>query len=253
MLTLYGVAISPYVRKVKIALWEKGIPFDSRVADPFLGILPDAFVAASPRLEMPTLIDGAFSIFDSTIILEYLEDAYPNPPLRPAAPTDRARARMLEEIADTQLEAAIWALGEIRFFKRAVGAQAEHLTAAAQSDIGRHFDRLERELAAGPYLSGPAFGLGDIALIPPVTAADFFGVSPGSDRPRLADWLGRMRERDSVQRDAADVLTAAASFGERPGVRQCRDHRLEWMLKHGGSDIVCDGLERGTLRLSADA
>jgi glutathione S-transferase/RNA polymerase-associated protein len=253
MLTLYGVAISPYVRKVKIALWEKGIPFESRVADPFLGILPDTFVAASPRLEVPVLVDDDLSIFDSTIILEYLEDAYPNPPLRPAAPADRARARMLEEIADTQLEAAIWALGEIRFFKRAVGAQAEHLTAAAQSAIGRHFDRLERELASRPYLSGLAFGTGDLALVPPVTAAAFFGMGPGSGHPRLSDWLRRMQERDSVQKDATDVLAAATSFGTQAGVRQCRDHRLEWLFRHGGQDIVCQGLERGTLRLSADA
>jgi glutathione S-transferase len=159
---------------------------------------------------------------------------------------------MLEEIADTQLEAAIWALSEIRFFERAVGPQADHLTAAARSAVEKHFDRLERELAGRPYLSGPAFGLGDVALIPPVTAADFFGISPGPDRPRLEDWLRRMRERDSVQKDATDVLTAAASFGAQPGVRQCRDHRLEWMFKHGGRDIVCDGLDRGTLRLSAD-
>jgi glutathione S-transferase/RNA polymerase-associated protein len=250
MITLYGVAISPYVRKVKIALWEKTLPFEMRVADPFLGLLPDDFVAISPRLEVPTLVDDGRAIFDSTIILEYLEDAHPERPLRPADPIDRARVRMLEEIADTQFEAANWALAEIRFHRQIGEAKAEELTAAAGTAIARHFDRLERELAGRPYLSGPAFGVGDVALIPPVTAATFFGFGPGPSHPRLAAWLARMQERDSVQKDTADVLAAAASFGERPGVRQCRDHRLEWMLRHGGEEVVREGLARGTYRFS---
>jgi glutathione S-transferase len=252
MVTLYQVPISPYVRKVKIALWEKDIPFESRLADPLLGLLPEGFAAISPRLEVPTLVDGGIAIFDSTIILEYLEDAYPERPLRPADPVDRARARMLEEIADTQFEAANWVLGEIRFFQRAAGEEAERLTAAAGAAIGRHLDRLEEELAGRPFLSGPTFGLGDVALVPQVTAAGFFGFGPEPRHPRLADWLARVQGRTSVQRDLAEVTAAAATFGERGGVRQYRDHRLEWLCRHGGVDIVLQGLAQGTIRFAPD-
>ena len=61
-----------------------------------------------------------------------------------------------------------------------------------------------------------------------------------------------MRGRASVQQDGAEVVAAAASFGQRSGVRQYRDHRLEWMLKHGGEDIVREGLARGTIKFSPD-
>ena len=65
--------------------------------------------------------DGAVRIFDSTIILEYLDDAYPDPPMRPASAPERARVRMLEEVMDTHFEAINWGLSEIRWFRRAVG------------------------------------------------------------------------------------------------------------------------------------
>ncbi len=259
MVTLYEHPLSPYARKVKIALWEKGIPFESHMPDLF-GDAPKEFAAASPRLEVPTLVADGLSLFDSTIILEYLEDRYPEPPLRAADPADRARARMLEELADTQLEATAWALAEVRFFGRATGAQAEELTAAASAVVARHFDRLERELSTREFLNGPAFGLGDIAFIPLVAALQFFGLQPGPERPRLSAWLGRMFERDSVQKDQAAAMEAVAGFSTaatggsgRRIVRQYRDHRLEWMMKHGGADIVRDGVANGSIKFPPDA
>src|SRR6185503_9373866 len=80
------------------------------------------FAAASPRNEVPALIDGDARIFDSTIILEYLEDKVPSPPLLPRDPAARARARMIEDVCDTLYEAVNWGLSEIRWFKRADGA-----------------------------------------------------------------------------------------------------------------------------------
>jgi glutathione S-transferase len=256
MITLYEHPLSPFARKVKLALWEKGIPFESRVMNLFEQV-PADFARTSPRLEVPTLVDGSLAIFDSTIIVEYLEDRYPEPALRAVDPADRARARMLEEIADTQFEATNWALAEIRFFKRATGAKAEEMTAAGGVAIGKYYDRLEHALAERPYLNGPAFGLGDIALIPPVSAAGFFGFPVGAEHPKLTDWLGRMMARASVQQDQAAVMGAISAFGPaagggRPIVRQYRDHRLEWMLKHGGRDVVVEGLERGTIKFSPD-
>ena len=256
MLTLYEHPLSPYARKVKIALWEKGIHFESRLPD-LMGSLPADFTAASPRLEVPTLVAEGLSIFDSTIILEYIEDRYPQPPLRAADPADRARARMLEELADTQLEAAAWGLAEVRFFGRATGSKADELTAAAGAVVAHHFDRLERELSRRDFLNGPAFGFADIAFIPLVSALGFFGLQPGPERPRLSAWLGRMLERESVQKDQAAAMEAVAGFstmatggGGRPVVRQYRDHRLEWMMKHGGADIVRDGLANGSIKFA---
>src|SRR5207245_3163028 len=128
MLLLYEHRLSPYAEKVKIALAEKGVAVECRLPD-FMSGRDDAFAAANPRLEVPALVDGDTRVFDSTIILEYIEDRWPTPPLLPAAPAERARVRMLEELCDTYVEPISWAAMEIRVFKRAGGALAERLLA----------------------------------------------------------------------------------------------------------------------------
>src|SRR5205823_3010861 len=135
MVLLYEHPLSPYAQKVKIALAEKGVAFECRLPD-FMSGRDDAFAAATPRLEVPALVDGDTRVFDSTIILEYIEDRWPTPPLLPAAPAERARVRMLEELCDTYVEPISWAAMEIRVFKRAGGALAERLLARGAEHAG---------------------------------------------------------------------------------------------------------------------
>jgi len=78
---LYEHPLSPYVQKVKLALMEKGIAFETEIPDILSGGSAE-FAATNPRLEIPALIDGDIKVFDSTIILEYLEDKWPQPPSR---------------------------------------------------------------------------------------------------------------------------------------------------------------------------
>src|SRR5437763_15535584 len=85
MVLVYEHPLSPYAQKVKIALAEKGVAFECRLPD-FMSGRDDAFAAANPRLEVPALVDGDTRVFDSTIILEYIEDRWPTPPLLPVAP-----------------------------------------------------------------------------------------------------------------------------------------------------------------------
>ncbi|HEX4710193.1 glutathione S-transferase family protein, partial [Phenylobacterium sp.] len=146
-ITLYDHPLSPYGQKVKIALREKGLAFET-VSPGGLGAggAAGAFVEANPRAEVPALIDGEVRVFDSTIILEYLEDAYPTPPLLPAAAADRARVRMIEEVMDTHFEPINWGLSELRWFKRAQGEQAKAIEAAAARQIAGFFAWLERQL-----------------------------------------------------------------------------------------------------------
>src|SRR5271154_1361098 len=99
MLTLYEHPLSPYAQKCKIGLLEKAIPFALKLPEAFgSGRAGGDFVAGNPRHEVPALVDGATRIFDSTIILEYLEDKWPEPPMLPADPAERARVRMLEDV-----------------------------------------------------------------------------------------------------------------------------------------------------------
>ena len=120
MIVLFEHPLSPYAQKVKIALAEKAVPFESRLPD-LLGGDPGEFLPLNPRLEVPTLLDGEVAVFDSTIILEYVEERWPNPPLLPVGAAERARVRMLEELCDTYYEAINWAIFEIRVFQRASG------------------------------------------------------------------------------------------------------------------------------------
>src|SRR5215813_5993767 len=108
---LYSGPLSLFSRKVEIALNEKGLPFE-RVMVPFTqaaGYTPKhpAVLAANPKAQVPVLVDGDLTMFDSTLIFEYLEEAYPAPALWPKDPKDRAQARMLELFADEILLPAV--------------------------------------------------------------------------------------------------------------------------------------------------
>src|SRR5260370_27673743 len=108
MLTLYDDVFSPYARKVRIALYEKGVPFE-RVRALHGDCNRTDFLDVNPRAEVPALIDGDFAVYDSTVICEYLEDRYPEPHLYPPDPRKRAKCRLLEDVAHTQLHAAPYA------------------------------------------------------------------------------------------------------------------------------------------------
>ena len=256
MLKLYEHPLSPYAQKVKIALEEKNVPFEATIPNLF-GSDP-AFEAASPRREVPCLIDGAVEVFDSTIILEYLEDKRPKPPLLPADPAERARVRMLEELCDTYYEAINWALAEIRFFQRATGDAAERLVKRAGEQIAGVHAWLERQLGSRTWFNGAAFGWGDLSVVPYVNASAGFGFTPPAGS-RLAAWAERVRERPSVARTMSAARAAMPAF-EQVGalvksgafVREYRDHRLEWMMRSGGRDIVLEGMEKKNVRFAVE-
>ncbi len=261
MLKLYDHPLSPYAQKVKIALREKDQPFEALTPG---GLGPGGaageFLEANPRAEVPALVDGDVRIFDSTIILEYIEDRWPTPPLLPATPAERARVRMLEEAMDTHFEAINWGLSEIRWFKRAEGELERTLLARAASQTRRWFGWLETQLDGRPWFNGEAFGWGDLAVAPYLNGSVGHGLAP--DRgTRLAAWLDRANTRASVAQTAAEAA-ASARASAMPNVaemvrqglfkREYRDHRLEWMIKSGGAQVVIEGLAKDNIRFSPD-
>ena len=259
MITLYDHPLSPYAQKVKISLREKGLAFET-VAPGGLGAggAQGDFVEASPRAEVPALVDGDVRVFDSTIILEYLDDAYPEPAMRPASPADRARVRMLEEVMDTHFEAINWGISEIRWFKRAEGAQADKLLATAKTQTEGFFTWLEAQLGEREWFNGEAFGWGDLSVVPYVNGSIGQG-NPPVRGSKLSDWLARANARSSVAATLAD-MAASASATTMPNVaelvekglfkREYRDHRLEWMIKSGGIDVVLKGLAKDNIRFA---
>ena len=263
MLRLYDHPFSPYAQKVKIALREKGQAFEAPLPNGVgAGGAAGEFVEANPRAEVPALIDGDVKLFDSTIILEYIEDKWPEPPLLPKSPAERARVRLLEEVMDTHYEAINWGLSEVRNFKRATGALAEAIEKRAAEQVQGYFAWLERQLGEREWFNGESFGWGDIAVAPYLNGSQGLGhrVPAGT---HLAAWLKRVNQRPSVAatvKDITDMLQggglAMNDVGElvEKGLfkREYRDHRLEWMIKVGGVEVVTKGLERDNIRFGPD-
>src|SRR3954470_7419795 len=155
-LTIIGSYVSPYVRKVLACMNLKGLAYEVDPITPFFG--NDEFERLSPLRRIPVLIDGDFSVSDSSVICAYLDEAYPGFPLLPAEPRDRARARWLEEYADTRLgDLFIWGL----FYQRNVhpviwgepGNQSR-IEKTLSNDLPRELDYLEGQLPADSFLFG---------------------------------------------------------------------------------------------------
>ena len=255
---LYEHPLSPYVQKVKIALIEKGVEFETRMPDILGGSDAETFVRVNPRMEVPTLVDGEHAIFDSTIILEYVEERWPEPALLPGAPAERARARMIEEVCDTYYEPINWAVMEIRAFQRATGDAADALLSRAAEQTAGVQAWLARHLGAAPFFGGARFGWADCAVAPFVHASAQMGNAPTAGSPLLA-WLERIASRPSAKA-AFDAATASMQgFEMLPGLiasgmfkREYRDHRLEWMVRSGGVDIVLEGMRRQNIRFTRE-
>ncbi len=261
MLSVYEHPLSPYAQKVKISLREKGIPFELKYPEGIgAGTSGGEFASANPRAEVPVLIDGETRLFDSTIILEYIEDKWPEPAMLPSTPAERARVRMIEEIMDTHFEAITWGLGEVGWFKRASGELAKTLVSNAVLQAQGHYPWLEEQLGDRPWFNGEAFGWGDLCVAPFVGGA----LPSGSDfappaGSKLAAWLDRCFARPSVaqtiaesrafNKETADVVGLVASGLFK---REYRDHRLEWMIKSGGVEVVAKGLEADNIRFGPE-
>src|SRR5262245_26507252 len=212
---LYEHPLSPYAQKVKIALLEKGIPFELRQPNVGPGTDLDDYAPVNPRLEVPALEHDGAAIFDSTIILEYLEERWPTPALLPATPAARAEARMTEDVCDTYYEAINWALAEILVFGRASGALAERLVGRAREQIGGVNAWLVRRLGTHAWFGGTSFGWADVAVAPHVNTAANLGNAP-EPGSALTGWLERVRARPSAQRVFGEAMAALANFTELP-------------------------------------
>lgn len=211
---LYSGPLSLFSRKVEIALHEKGLSFE-RVLVPFSqaeGYSPKHpdVLAANPKGQVPVLVDGELTLFDSTVILEYLEDAYPDPPLYPSAPAERARCRLLDLFADEIMlvplrdlmhrtgprpaDSARWAAAEAR------AKEAEAVIAGQLADLdGRLRDREHLCIA---------FSAADIAVFMAVLFCRRLGGPALDGFSSLAAWYARLMQRPAFDRVAREVAAA---------------------------------------------
>ena len=254
---VYEHPLSPYAQKVKIALDEKGVAYVAKMPAAIGSGQPDQeFLKANPRGEVPALIDGEVTIFDSTIILEYIEDKWPTPAMLPKTPADRANARTIEDVMDTSFEPINWGLGEIKWFKRAQGERARALEARASAQARGIYEWLTRQLGDKEWFGGATFGWGDLCVVPYLNGARGNRIGP-DEHSSLGRWLTRANGRPSVKKSADTAAAVVSSMTQvhtaiESGVfkREYRDHRLEWMIRSGGLDIVLEGIKARNIRFS---
>jgi len=199
-LTIIGSYVSPYVRKVLACLNLKDVPYRIDPITPFFG--NDEFERLSPLRRIPVLIDGDFSVGDSTVICTYLDEAYPGRPLLPTDPRDRARALWLEEFADTRLgDVFIWGLFYPKVVHQLVWGEPGDQQRVAKSlteDIPVALDYLERELPASGFLFGD-IGVADIAVASFFRNAAYADFEPDPKRwPRTAAFVKRTLDHPAI-------------------------------------------------------
>ncbi len=252
-ITVFEHPLSPYAQKVKLALHFKGLPFS--VEQPMGSSDVEAFMAASPRGEVPVLQHDSISLYDSAVIGAYIDETWPEPALLPEAPAARARIRLVEDAMDTHFEGNTWGLGEIRVFGRASGTEADRICAFAEAEIRGWYRWLAGQLSEEGWFNGADYGWGDICVVPFVNGAGRFDIAPKTGTP-LADWLTRVNDRKDVQTVTAeaqaaeldpDMMRAALEAGFK---REYRDHRLEWMVRAGGLDVVASGIAADNIRFN---
>jgi glutathione S-transferase len=219
---LYSGPLSLFTAKVRIALAEKGLAYErievgwslERRYEPHH---PDV-VALNPKAQVPVLVDGALAVYDSTQIFEYLEDAYPEPPLYPRDVALRARCRRLEAAADEILFPHVWTLIDRGFYPAGAGGRDEAALAAARAGVAAYCGELEKDLAEGAWLCGE-FGVADIANFVLLNAAVALGAPLADEHARLRRWFERTAARPAVAQEVAELRAFVAKLFAQAGAR----------------------------------
>jgi glutathione S-transferase len=230
MLELYHAGLTQASVKVRTTLKEKGLAYKSHYLRlPEGEHLSPEFLAINPDGQVPALVHDGEIITETTVINEYLDDAFPDPPLKPTSPIERAQMRRFGQIVDEHLFHALatlgWAFGIGEILRERGVAEFEKSLARitihskrqkwlkafngfpqedideARAKISYGVARTERALAEHPYLAGPTYSLADINVLSSVEriprwAPDLMNAQVS---PRTWEWFGRLMTRPAVK------------------------------------------------------
>ena len=211
---LYSGPLSLFSRKVEIALGEKGIAFE-RIMVPFTqerGYQPKHpdVLAVNPKGQVPVLVDGDFGLFDSSLIVEYLEEAYPAPPLMPQDAKARAACRLMELRAD---EVVFPVARQLSYRTEPPHADSKQRQAneetglRAEAALRDHFAWLDRSLGGRDFFCG-ALSVADIAMFMTVLWTQRLKGPSLAPYPALAAWYARAGARPFFAKAAAEITAA---------------------------------------------
>lgn len=233
MLTLYHGATSTCSKRVRITLAEKGVDWESEhIVLAKRENLNPAYLKLNPNGVVPTLVHDGRVLIESNFIIEYLDEVFPDPPLRPADPFERARMRVwmdrfehvlhrhintvswikqgrykrFDGMSDEELQAVLdsQATEEKRAIlkKRLEDGVSEADLAFAEARVAEVLDQMELQLENRPWLCGDALSLADISVAPFIErfeANKMPGLTDWNKRPNLGAWWERMKARQSFK------------------------------------------------------
>jgi glutathione S-transferase len=220
-LTVLGGGVSPFVRKVRVVLAEKGLEYQHEQVNPFAP--PAGWREISPLGKIPAFKDGDRVINDSSVICQYVERRFPKPALYPTDDGDFARALWLEEFADggivPQLGPKIFlplVLRPLLSQKPASAEDEENARKAFEEEALPLFDYLEKALGDEEYFVGGRLTIADIAIASPFVNARHGGFAPPRKRfPKLRGFLERMWSRPSFKKPLDEETPVFGKRAER--------------------------------------
>ena len=231
MLTLYVARNSICTQKVLVTLHEKGLPFETRDVNLFTNEQYDpAYLRLNPKGVVPTLVDNGLPVVESSLICEYLDESFPERPLRPETPFLRARMRLWSKLVDEQIFEATRELSFSAHFRHKMKSMTEEQRRVRFANVGDperrarfastyehgvespyvfqaigHFEKAFRSMEEalgenGPWLVCGDYTLGDINMVPYVARLDYLRLLDVfiADRPRTRDWWARAAAREST-------------------------------------------------------
>jgi glutathione S-transferase len=238
MLELYHSINSVCAQKVRIALVEKDLAWTDHLVDLFGGQFDPAYMKLNPNAVVPTLVHDGKVVIESSVILYYIDEAFPKPSLMPGDPSLRARVRMYNKLIDEYLHNACMILTFATAFRPGLAKLSPEALEAKllapsplkkraeyKRDVIAHglqskfvgealelhqklLGWMEESLQGGPWLAGDRFSLADAAVIPYILRLDFLRLAPiWAGRPQVAQWYERMRQRPSVRRAVLDSMS----------------------------------------------
>ena len=201
-LIVYGAPLSPFVRKVRLCLLEKDLPYQLEIITPFGQ--PDWYREINPLGRIPALRDGDLTLADSSVICQYLEEKHPEQTaLYGREPEHRAQIRWLEKYADYELAPlCTFTVFRNRVLKPTMGKSSDEtsIATALNDKLPPHFDYLEQQLGNKEYFVDGQLSMADLALACQLVNMEHGGEQLDANRwPMLAAHYARMKARASLQ------------------------------------------------------
>ncbi len=217
-LKLCGFATSNYYNKVKMQLLEKGVPFEEVLVWPSHD---EAHLARSPRGKLPYIdVDGR-TLAESQVIGEYIEEAYPQKPLLPKDPFERAKVRELIVFLELHVELVMRRLYAEAFFG---GKVSDETKQQVEKELPRGLKAVAQLAKFAPFIAGPELTLADCAAaqhLPLVAMATkrIYGRDFAEPYPQIAAYLKEMNQRPIMQKIAADRKENTRLYAEKNAKR----------------------------------